>query len=202
MKQALNDALKQHLDSQSLDMGQLNQLRALQPAAQNARPKNKWRCYQVGAGLLATFALFALLINFLLGQTSQHDMIEQIANEVVTNHLHLKPLEIESNQIAGLQGYFTLLDFQPINSRNIDKQQMQLLGGRYCSLQGITAAQLRFQSTPDNRIRTLYQVAYDPAVFSKLPDIDKNQQPVSTYAKGIKVSIWVEKDVLFALTEE
>jgi hypothetical protein len=34
------------------------------------------------------------------------------------------------------------------------------------------------------------------------PDFDQGEMPVSTYANGIKVTLWVEKGLLFALTED
>lgn len=38
-------------------------------------------------------------------------------------------------------------------------------------------------------------------VFGKLPDIDHNEKPLAAWVKGIKVRIWVEKGILFAMTD-
>ena len=48
----------------------------------------------------------------------------------------------------------------------------------------------------------LYEVGYDRKVFHRITDYDKGEAPVSTWSRGIKVTLWVEKGVLFAFTEE
>ena len=118
------------------------------------------------------------------------------------NHLHRKPLEVRSNSLEVIRGYFTGLDFLPVASEYLPNIGLELMGGRYCSLQGITAAQLRLKATGSDEVHTLYQVGYDPAVFKALPDFDRGEAPVATWSGGVKVTLWVEKGILFALTEE
>ena len=69
----------------------------------------------------------------------------------------------------------------------------------YGSLQGITAAQLRMRQ--DQNLHTQYQTEYLPEVFGELPRLEKGETPVIVFAKGIQVKIWVEKGLLFALTD-
>ena len=47
---------------------------------------------------------------------------------------------------------------------------------------------------------TLYQAPYIKSVYGKLPNISNKETPLTVYERGIKVSIWVEKGILFART--
>lgn len=201
MKLPIDKALRDHLNKQRLDAGQLSALRALQDPglAQQPEKRSKQPFWIASAAvLLAAVLSLGLLLEF----SGQGDLIDEIATEVVYNHLHMKPLEVNTPRIASIQDYFTGLDFKPVESRYVADQRLAMLGGRYCSLRGVTAAQLRFKSPVEDGVRTLYQVGYDPEIFRALPDYDRGDAPVSTWAKGIKVTLWVEKGVLFALTED
>ena len=80
------------------------------------------------------------------------------------------PLEIETSSIQDIRDYFTQLDFLPIESGIVQKNTKELLGGRYCSIQGVTATQLRLKDKSSGQVQTLYQTVYKPDVFSGLPD--------------------------------
>ncbi len=200
MKQSLNQALREHLDAKQLTSSQLERLQSLQqesciPAKRRQLPL--W--FGSAAVVLMVLTLTLVWQGMFAGQTT---LVEDIAAEVVKNHLNRKPLEINTAQISDIRRYFTRLQFKPIASRYLTERGLILLGGRYCSLQGIAAAQLRFKSLAKDDVHTLYEVGYDPKVFSQLPNYDQNELPLSTWSRGIKVTLWVEKGVLFALTEE
>ncbi len=200
MKTPLNEALRAHVELQQLNKDQLQKLHGLQ---QQYQPSERHTMRRGWATAVAASVLVAIVIGFLQWNpfAVQQNLIAEIAAEVVDNHLHMKPLEIEGNEIAGISSYFKRLDFQPIESRYLADIGLDLLGGRYCSLQSVTAAQLRFKNLGSDKLHTLYQVSYDPEIFSKLPDLDQGEQPVTLFSKGVKVTIWVEKGVLLALTE-
>ncbi|MFT4799487.1 MAG: hypothetical protein ACI9B8_002041 [Sulfitobacter sp.] len=65
-----------------------------------------------------------------------------IAAEVAKNHINMKPLEVQTGKLNELKDYFTELDFSPVQSSHFSAGQ--LIGARYCSVQGVTAAQLRY----------------------------------------------------------
>ena len=75
---------------------------------------------------------------------------------------------------------------------------MQLIGGRYCSIQGETAAQLRMQDKATGDIQIVYQAPYNKELFRELPKLQEGQDPVRHYVNGIGVDVWVEKGILFA----
>ena len=72
-----------------------------------------------------------------------------------------------------------------------------LIGGRYCSIEGVTAAQIRYQNE-HGEITTLYETAYKPSVFKGIPNVDQGEQPIIQYIDGYKVSLWMEKGLIMA----
>ena len=150
-------------------------------------------------GIAATLVI-AIAIG-LFFSTQQTSMGDKIAYEVSKNHLKLKPLEISSDKLQDLNEYFTMLDFQLVNSSILNNPKWELLGGRYCTIQGNTAAQLRLKNTSTGQIETLYQAPYFANQIGKVPSIDKNQSPINEFSKGMGVKIWIEKGVLFAITD-
>ena len=129
-------------------------------------------------------------------------MTERIALEVAHNHIKLKPLDVETDNIDGIRRYFTDLEFVPVQSTLLASADLELVGGRYCSIQSVPAAQLRIKVPYSNRLQTLYQTEYRKDIFGMLPIMENGHAPVTVNVKGITVRIWVEKGLLFALTDE
>lgn len=196
-QQTLKKSFTQHLGDQTLNDDEFEKLEALMKNKSSLNIKNiiKYRVLYIAAFFILAFIASTLLIN------KTENLPQLIAEEVVRNHLQLKPLEVKTNSINDIRSYFTKLDFSPINSDLLKTSGLTLIGGRYCSLQGISAAQLRLSSGPDSAVQTFYQTEYRQDVFGLLPDIQRAQKPIEVYARGIKVKIWLEKGLLIALTE-
>ena len=200
LKQPLKEQLQKQLKQVKLDSGQFSELETLM--ADDERTGRKYFS-RTGVPLAAAgMFLFAIITAFMALQFSKDNVLtkpQQIAEEVVSNHLKLKPLEVKTGSMDAVRGYFTKLDFMPVESSLQTLNNLQLIGGRYCSLQGITAAQLRMQQ--GENLQTLYETEYVPDVFGDIPSLDKGETPLVVYAKGIKVKVWAEKGLLFALTD-
>lgn len=188
--------LSEKIQVVSLSQDQLDNLSALQ----HNTPKRKYSHLLSMTAIIAVIAFTAIVIQ----QSMQPNIsIEQaIGNEVAKNHIKLKPLEVKSSQINTLRDYFKELDFLPTASSNVDFKVQKLLGGRYCSIQGITAAQLRLKDRRTGNIQSLYQTSYDQKLFKYIPDLAKGEPPVTVHSKGVAVEIWVEKGLLFAVTKD
>jgi hypothetical protein len=50
-------------------------------------------------------------------------------------------------------------------------------------------------------VQSLYETQYDKKVFKDFPKAEEGSVPLTVYVKGMKVDMWVEKDILFALIE-
>jgi len=194
--------VQQSMQSPSLSAEQLAQLDQLQERhKQTNKPQPSLpQPSFIGFGVAATI-LILIIGSVTLFQPSDN-MPQLIANEVAGNHIKLKPLEISSSNMKDIRRYFTQLDFKPVKPVALTSFEQSLTGGRYCSIQGITAAQLRMQNPKTGNLQSLYQTVYNKKKFKELPDINKGQKALTVFTKGIAVDIWVENDLLFALTRD
>ncbi|MCH2039397.1 MAG: hypothetical protein MK185_02015 [Saccharospirillaceae bacterium] len=152
------------------------------------------------SGWVASVVIAIGLVMFML---QPDNYSEEIAYEVVKNHLKLKPLDIQTNAMADIQGYFSQLDFSPARSSLLETTltltERYLLGGRYCSIKGVTAAQLRYRK---HDIQTLYQVPYDKALHGNIADIAHQPEPETLHLKGLNIQLWQEHGLLMVLVSK
>lgn len=192
------------LERRCLSQERLRALEALQqvdPPQVRLGPPQRQR-FAWAIATLSTVVLPLLLWQLLSPLAPDPDMARLIAEEVATNHLHLKPLEVETDNIAGIRSYFNQLDFLPADSTLAMLDDLELLGARYCSIQGLAAAQLRLRQWQGGPVQTLYQAPYETDRFGPLPQLDQGELPLKLRARGLEVIIWVEKDILFSLIRE
>jgi hypothetical protein len=204
MKRPLKQTIRQHFEQHALSIDQFERLEALM-AVNAPRPSDRRRRVRPLLGWSAAAAIAALLAIVMLfppGLLENVPMTERIALEVARNHIKLKPLDVETDTMDGIRRYFTDLEFVPVESLLLASSRLELLGGRYCSILSVPAAQLRITVPNSNNLQTLYQTEYRKDVFGPLPVLENSDVPVTVNVKGITVRIWVEKGLLFALTDE
>ena len=208
LKMDLKDAVEKHCKSASLSNEQMTSLMDLQKnnlvdLSESKQHYDRKPSYLAFSNVAIVFCSIALIC-LTWGVTNywkQPSIIDQIANEVSKNHLKMKPLEVISNDFQNVHQYFTKLDFSPTSSdvfQNAVPSSVQLLGGRYCSIKGIDAAQLRYKNEQGSII-TLFEAAYH-SQFKDLPNVDDGDKPLEVFDKGVKVKIWVEKGVVMVST--
>ncbi|WP_136679811.1 hypothetical protein [Neptunomonas sp. XY-337] len=194
--------VKHRVEQEALNAAQLDDLLSMQQDLLKHTTKPRWRRPQLFAAA-ATVCLFMLaFLNW--PHAGQSDRLAAIANEVAKNHLKQRPMELDTRSMAAVQSFFTELEFSPVSSNYLQDRlaevKPQLLGARYCSIQGVTAAQLRYVGSANEK-STLYEVGYDPHIFGDIPKIDR-QAPIEMQVKGLNVALWVESGLLMALIEE
>ena len=200
MDRPLQQVIREQSEQHVLSTRQLERLEALmdvdspRPVARHYRASSllNWSAAAAIAALLAVITLFPQ------GPRVESPMTERIALEVAHNHIKLKPLDVETDSMDGIRHYFTALEFVPAASTLLANADLELLGGRYCSIQSVPAAQLRITSPAGDHLQTLYQTEYRKDVFGTLPVLENGDAPVTVNVKGITVRIWVEKGLLFA----
>ena len=203
----LKQAVREHQAVQRLNSEQLDRLLAMQTTQREAKPG---QFLTVRRQRLVLSAVAGITLAFLLGWLVQwqriidsepgtNPMIARIADEVVLNHLNLKPMEVETGDIIELRAYFNQLDFHLMETALVASADSKLIGGRYCSIQEGIAVQLRMQSA-GSVARMLYQTRYDSRRIGEIPNLDRGEPPITTSARGIPVKIWVEHGLLFAIT--
>ena len=199
MKHELKDSVKKYVQSKQLNEKQLDELMGLvDTQSKTANTTNQFRWLRAIAAVLVIGFAIGLYWNTTIRSYSEVSLL--IAEEVVHNHLKMKPLEVSSHSLHDMRAYFNQLDFSLRSSSVIENTSLQLLGGRYCSIQGITAAQLRLKDKRTGDLETLYQAPYNKELFKDLPKLQEGQAPVRHFINGIAVEVWVEKGILFART--
>ena len=196
----LKKIMHEHIESKTLTDEKLESLLQLQKGdvkkeTQYSNVPSRWLA-------VAAVVFFAVGNLFYFALTPELALEQRIGDEVAKNHINLKPLEIQTSSISSLRAFLSELDFLPAESVLLKGSSKRLIGGRYCSIQGVTAAQLRLKDSKTGQVQSLYQTIYDKKVFYDLPELKENQKPITIYSKGLAVDIWVEKGLLFALTHE
>ena len=129
MSTNLKTGVKQHLENFELAPEQLDQLLMQQQIAQAQPSRPRWIMPLSIAASLAGILFSALLLLNLSDKQQAPQIIAQIADEVALNHLRKRPLEIQTQQMAQLQNYFSELDFLPTGSSTFNGITNAKLGG-------------------------------------------------------------------------
>lgn len=203
----MNKPLKKYISDRfsevNLSEEQLDQLQQMVAASSqvNKKPQRSkqvtWLAY--AAGIFVALCL-GVLSHSLIQSNQRHNLLLSIATEVAHNHIKSKPLDISSDNWDAVDAFFNQLDFDPINpAHSAIAQNQVLLGGRYCSIQGVTALQLRFKNNADSS--TLYQGTLPTTQLELIPDIDAQQPKAQFNIKGLNISIWQSNNLVFAYVE-
>jgi anti-sigma factor RsiW len=189
-RQELRRALKGFYCARSLPRARVDfLLQAKNRMAQSARPALTIPLVQIAA-LTAAIAIFFLVADH---DEYQRAIERTVCAEVVMNHVRHSPLEIISSHYSEVQAALSRLDFSIMPANSTILETYRLMGGRYCSIQGVPAAQLRVQDIRSGKECTLYAVKAAGKLQHVTPTVDSMD--------GIRVEVWRQDNVLFALAE-
>ncbi|MGK0271722.1 MAG: hypothetical protein ACI88H_002388 [Cocleimonas sp.] len=209
---AVDEALKTHYASKSLSENQHNELLAMQISAfesqtvsqkegiQKTEIKTRWwdRLFPTSyryAFYMTAFMFLGCL--FAVYKLLDHAPLSQrIMNEIVYNHKQDMPIEIASDSLTDIGEYLNKLGFSIILPSALAKPNWKFLGGRYCSINGKLAAQLKIKNMKDNNTYTFYQASVGNDL--KKSGVDSMSDTID----GVGVSIWQEKGLLLGLARE
>lgn len=193
-KQPLRKSLKGWLEQDSLTDSEVSELQKLKTSKPDKPKIFSWQ------RLTAVAAVFCLLAVNMFWILQYDDRRDRIAQEILTNHLKIKPLDLSTSSIGEMQHFFERLDFSPFLSSQVDKLKLKPMGGRYCTLQGNIALQMRLTTTA-GKIATYYQSRYDKEYFGDIPDLKNGAAPDTVIESGIKMNIWQERGVVHILAQ-
>lgn len=177
----LSSQLKTHYAAQQLTNDQLDTLLHLRKA--NSK-KQKLTFASLAASLIIIPGLFLYTL-------LQQDY-RMISKDIAYNHNSLLQMEVMSGELKTVQGHLNKLGFTLVNSHKIEKGNLQLLGGRYCNINGKIAAQMQLKHNKTNTTYTFYQ--------AKLAsDVIENFKTHEVIINGVKVKLWQEKGLLMGL---
>lgn len=161
-------------------------------------PKRRCQRHWIIAATFAASLVVALTLWMADVPGTKNEALWRVAEEVTINHTRIKPLDVTSSSFERIRASLPLLDFSPQYPALPQIKGLELIGGRYCTLQGVIATQLVFRDEYGNRI-TLYQSAYDPTRFGAIPDANRQQPPAMLIQQGLEILIWQQSGVLLAL---
>ena len=198
MQKPIKQAIRERFEDIELSEAQLDELTArIAVEEPTAVRKPFWRQMPAIAAAIALLVVGGVFANLLYQSHQDRLLLQSIAQEVADNHLKLKPLEVQASDLPSVLSYFEELDFQLLASPRITaNSDDRLLGGRYCSIQGIDAAQLRVVAG-DGTLSTWYEATLPADKLDRIPDMDAGERPAEFVERGVGIRIWQEKGIVF-----
>lgn len=172
----LKDEVKKHYSERSLREYQIDKLIELQ------KPKGILgrRQFMIGASVATVAAVMGVYYK------ANHDLLYSISKEVAYNHNKSLPSEFLVDKVSKLNSRLTKLDYKLLDTPKL--ANYNITGGRYCSIQGLTTAQIKMNDK--DHTYTLYQ--------SNFIDFDQDRLPYKATVNNVEVELWMEGGLLHA----
>ena len=133
----------------------------------------------------AVVIIFALFFGYFQFEGNELEM--RVAKEIAMNHNKQLAVEYSSDNLSDLGNKLNKLDFKLANAASGIPGDYELIGGRYCSIQGNLAAQLKIENLESNKVETLY--------ISEINGELEKIRPTDVNMEGVNIRIW-KKDGL------
>ena len=146
-----------------------------------------WSNHLAWGGAVLTLVFIAFVLSP-MQQAQQREYL--VAKEIALNHNKHLDSDFAYDSVKQLNQVMSKLDFSLVESDLLKQKGLTLAGGRYCSIQGHMAAQLRFYDDQQKRY-TLYQVGME----EEFEALRKSVIAVD----GASVEVWQESGNLFGL---
>jgi len=187
VKRTLKESTREHYQKFELPPAQLDHLNQLQRGPKSRERSQLWFKFS-----FAAMAVSVLLLSLFLFRGTE-SIAGKIAEEIAYNHNKNIQLEIKTSSIDDIQNFLSKIDFTLIQSKYLPAGNWELVGARYCSIQGKLAVLMKLKNQSEGKTQTLYQVPY-PEDFKK-----NGPKPLETYVNGVQVKLWREKGLLLGL---
>lgn len=174
----MKNELKDYYAKQNLPEDKLQRLMEIQTT------KSNWKIPAISSFAVATLLFVAFNVIF------QTPIDQKILKEVAYNHSKQMPPEVLSEDYTTINEALDRLDFKVVESPKL-AANFQLVGARYCSVQGKIAAQLKLFNKQDQTYYTLYQ-------FKAIDEVDNFQGT----SKNVSIKVWKENEIGFALARD
>jgi len=187
----IDRSVKTYYEQNQLSDEQLQKLVAMQnkvATAQEQAPPKQWLRHSA----LAAASIMVAVMLFIISSQDDDSIAERVAQEVAMNHNKALAVEYQTDSYADLSQSMDKLDFKlraPIAALN---EGLALIGGRYCSIQGELAAQIKMTDETGG-VYTLYQTRSNET----LQTINKDRLSL----EQVNIQLWQEQGLLFALAE-
>ena len=179
----LESHLQEHYARARLSDARIEQILAAAPA--RATPPRVW--YARLGSLAAALVIGLGGLHFHL---VERDIAARVLAEVAMNHGKQLDVEIASGDIAVVAAALDRLDIH-LRPSGQWPARYALLGGRYCSIQGGLAAQLKLRDQETGDLHTLYATRLTS-------DLETVVDTATTY-DNVGITFWRDGDVFFTL---
>jgi len=198
--QEIKKHVKGYYQAQTLSDDKMQQLMdmANRPAEQDSTNNTSWFSVLLTQQKMALVASFMVIVvsywgfvHFEQNRIFKDNFTQIVAQEIALNHR--KQLNLDFNEIdyTNLNSLMHKLDFQVIKSNHVNLSGLEVLGARYCSIQGNIAAQIRLRDE-NGKVFTLYQ--------TKLTEMLKNNPGnIIQSIDQVDVKQWQENNLFFGL---
>jgi len=193
MRKTLKENIKDYYEEYQLSSRQTLQLQNILKR-RNSSNTTEFK-FRATRAQVAIAACLMVLVFVVVKTSSRSTSLEKLITEIAYNHHKNLDVEIESSSIVEVRKYLSKLDFSLIDSERLTHDTWNLIGGRYCSLKGQLAAQLKLQNKLTQKFYTIYQLKIPP-------DIEDISRFSETFESGVKVNLWLERGLLLALAGE
>jgi len=148
----------------------------------------------VGLAWVASLFVVVMVAQFLYHQQShQNNLTALVLEEIAMNHNKKLDAEYRETQPEVLRMAMQRLDF-PLSLPEDIQRDFQLLGGRYCSIQGGLAAQLKVRNRATGAVSTLYVTE----LTEKLARIEEQQ----VLQGSVDIQLWQQQGRFFGLATD
>ena len=143
------------------------------------------------AGLIIIIAI-NLVFNMLLFNDGEKplDLSHYVSKEIAMNHIKNLGAEYNFDSFKDISKEMKDLDFSSTEPLFYNEKEFELIGSRYCSIQGNIAAQIKLADI-NGKVHTLYQTA--------LTEDLKQLQNNSLIVDGVKIRLWEENGLFMGL---
>lgn len=186
---ALDREIRAYYEAQALDDQRLDAI--LETARGQAAPAPSSAVWY--ARIAAVVAVLIGAFAFIHMELTSRDLTERVLAEIAMNHKKQLAVEVAAMDFSSLQEGLDRLEFSVVPPRRLIGDA-DLIGGRYCSIQGSLAAQMKLRDPETGVIRTLYATVIDPELESI------GERTLSH--DGVRISLWNEQGVFFGLAED
>jgi len=152
--------------------------------------KSPYRIYGI---IAASIVLVAIIFNGVVSYRGG-SLEMNVVKEIAMNHNKQLAVEYSADNLNDLGGKLTKLDFQLADADSEIAGKYKLIGGRYCSIQGSLAAQLKIKNNSSQKIETLY-------ISNLNPDLNK-LKPTDTDFDGVNIRLWKDNGLLYGIASD
>ncbi len=193
MNDRLDSAIKDYYGNQTLSDETIDTILESAGAQETAGtpPRSSERVWYARLAAMAALLVFGFGIFHVW--FLERDLTDRVLGEIAMNHLKELSVEIASADYAIVQDGLDQLDVSILPPEQM-RQRFELIGGRYCSIEGGLAAQLKLRERESGQVQTLYATRMTNAL--------EGIAPQESLHDDVRITLWSEGEVFFALAAD